>query len=316
MKKALLIKIILLSVLAVVLTGVLVFALLKPDKLFENGFINILGINIGNKTAIKYEDSESYSVGNAEIPLNITRLDIEWNEGKVNLIPFEGSKVKIEEQYDGELDRQYNLRYKVENATLTIKPCASGELPYSLNDMFEKELNIYIPYALSEKLTDIKINTSSAYVFINEGIHTETVNITSTSGQITIKDISCDTMQLESVSGHINLSDISARLLNTTNTSGQTKLTAKNVDKLTIESVSGAIIAQAHIAPKSADLESVSGEISLKIPENDGFTLDFDTVSGCISSDFSLGSNDVYKNGEKQYKIETVSSNVRIAKSN
>ncbi|MDD6847516.1 MAG: DUF4097 family beta strand repeat-containing protein [Oscillospiraceae bacterium] len=64
------------------------------------------------------------------------------------------------------------------------------------------------------------------------------------------------------------------------------------------------------------DMESVSGNVNITIPEKiGGFTADYDTVSGDFSTDFSvktIGNSHTYGDGSAEFDFETVSGDIKI----
>lgn len=87
------------------------------------------------------------------------------------------------------------------------------------------------------------------------------------------------------------------------------------VKELRADSVSGTVLLCTGEAPQSADVSTVSGDIKFELPENDGFYIDFDSVSGKVTSEFSLIINNgkkVYGNGQRRFDFETVSGNAYL----
>ena len=90
-----------------------------------------------------------------------------------------------------------------------------------------------------------------------------------------------------------------------------------SLDKLDFNGVS----AQANLVlinqPKSIQLESVSGDLNLTLPEDCGFTLDKDSLSGRVSSELETTEKDgkiVHGDGSCKIEVEGVSSSVHIRK--
>ena len=67
--------------------------------------------------------------------------------------------------------------------------------------------------------------------------------------------------------------------------------------------------------PKDVDIESVSGDITLGFPKNEGFAVDYDKVSGSFDCQFNVSidkSTAVYKNGQSKIHLETVSGDMSV----
>lgn len=84
-------------------------------------------------------------------------------------------------------------------------------------------------------------------------------------------------------------------------------------------SVSGDLSIQSAICPDSINLDTTSGNMKIEIPENNGFTLHFSSVSGDLKNDFpvtsSSGDYSIYKNGGSDIKMNSVSGDGNIIKS-
>lgn len=143
----------------------------------------------------------------------------------------------------------------------------------------EKNLQIYIPQGQS--LTEIEVSAASANITINS-VNADSLDITTVSGEII-------------ASGEYAAMDIET-------TSGNAQVTS-----------SAALIRQ-------IDANSVSGNITVIIPQNiDGFHMEYETVSGEITNDFSAKTNGTalrgtanYGNSSTQIEVETVSGNFAL----
>ena len=94
------------------------------------------------------------------------------------------------------------------------------------------------------------------------------------------------------------------------------------ISDLCLKTVSGDVDARLTDVPNAIQAESVSGDIKIYMPENDGFTLNYKRVSGDIRSDFnlltSINSKDgygVYRSGElRTYTVSTISGDIKLLK--
>ena len=86
-------------------------------------------------------------------------------------------------------------------------------------------------------------------------------------------------------------------------------------EKITCTATSGAWKVNSSICPTSFKASSVSGGVTLFIPENNGFSLSFDKVSGAFYSDFSMtldNGKGIYRDGGNLLIVDTVSGNCSI----
>lgn len=127
-----------------------------------------------------------------------------------------------------------------------------------------------------------------------------------TSGDTTVDKVSAKRIGLDMTSGDLKVVGLKTDSLDVTVTSGRLTADTVTADKLSFDvtsgnaSVSGAISAVAgnttsgnttvvtNVLPKMLDVTMTSGDVSVTIPENDGFTLNCHKTSGNIRSDFDL----------------------------
>ena len=68
---------------------------------------------------------------------------------------------------------------------------------------------------------------------------------------------------------------------------------------------------------KNVDIGTVSGGITLGLPENDGFNARYSSVSGRFNSEFPVemsGKHGIYKNGDIEISLGTVSGGIKIVR--
>ena len=153
-------------------------------------------------------------------------------------------------------------------------------------------LTVYIPRALAENGLD-------------------SIIVSVVSAEVEMFDINAKELSLTSISGGcvVNGSFDDATV---STTSGGVFLEGSFTDG-TFNTVSGDLHITADDALRSFEVNSVSGEISLTIPEHTGFKLEFDTVSGeFFCGDFSVKqSGDKYTcgNGAVKMSADTISGN-------
>jgi DUF4097 and DUF4098 domain-containing protein YvlB len=279
-------------------------------------FLILTGLGVINTEIFKegfdmgyiYTNSDSYLVGSAEISASdIKEIDIDWVEGSVNIEVHTGDKLIISEPED--LEDADRLRYKVENGRLTIKFRKSSFFRFKPLD---KPLTVKIPESYRSfvlfMIETVSANMKAASIIGDE------VKLEAVSGNISIKDFTCNLMKVETVSGNIQIDNAAVEELKLEAVSGDINFIG-NADDVDAETVSGTINLTSHTCPHTLDFESVSGDIKLRIPENDGFELRLETVSGDFSCAFPTTKERkeyVYKNGRADFKVETVSGDIKI----
>jgi DUF4097 and DUF4098 domain-containing protein YvlB len=78
----------------------------------------------------------------------------------------------------------------------------------------------------------------------------------------------------------------------------------------TLESVSGGISIKSSVVPSSLKAETMSGGITVAVPDEGPVTVSHSSVSGKLSSDLPI----VMQGKDAQFRLSTVSGRVRIEK--
>lgn len=311
MKKSAIARIVIWSVVALILTGLLISALAIRQKNFWASFFNSSIIDSFRYETYTYDNENDYIAGSSVvISEQITNIDVDWISGSVKIIAHDSDKIKCEESASDPIEEKYQLRYRVKGDTLYIKPCKSmrtfNKIPY-------KDLKIYIPYDLASAMNEIDVETASAEISLTE-ITARELDLSTASGDVWLEKCSAVDINLENVSGYINLTETNADKVEAEFVSSNIEIMG-TVGRLSVESVSGNVYLDSDTAPNIVDISTVSGDIKFEIPENDGFSIELDSVSGKVTSDFPLTlnkGNKIYGNGSRNYEFETVSGDVSI----
>lgn len=305
------VKLIIWSVVALVLIGVLVsWSISTLNGGAPYGTFSLFGGYV-------YDDPDTYGVGNMEYSADkIENIDISWAAGNVELVIYDGNTFKVEEK--GSFDEDDRMRSRALDGTLTVKFAKSGIRLFGYN--VEKELTLYIPVSACERIKMLNVESASADVTVGRGtnenliaLSLDKLNIASASGNVTASFGRADDVSIETVSGDIVLKVGSLKDAEIGSVSGRIQLDAE-LERGTIEAVSGAIeIETFNSIPQELEVESVSGNISLKLPESmDGFKAELDSVSGKMTCNGERGRHYRYGDGKADYSFETVSGNVEI----
>lgn len=317
MKTSAIIRIVLFSMIALGLVALLIIGISHSDWLqqifhFESG------------SFYTYNDSELYTVGsggkNEVAADDITEIEINWVAGAVNLSPYSGNTVTFEESASRSLQQDEQLRYRVDGNKLIIQFCSSKKSLFNFGTSIQgKALDVQIPASLLDKLDNIQISSVSSKVTISS-LATANIDIDTVSGAAELNDIQCSELSVNTTSGAVTASNITADSFGIETVSGRVTAQGK-IKSFDSETVSGEVDFNCAALPDEIDIETVSGSSRITLPENDGFTAKFDTVSGRFSSDFEvtskLSDKDVYyyENGDDcSISINSVSGSAQILK--
>lgn len=262
-------------------------------------------------TGIVYADADRYTAGGASLD-GVTHIEIEWLNGHVTLATHTGNTVSFSETANRELDEHTMLHYYLEGTTLHIKYCESGLRTLS---QVTKYLTVQIPASLA--LGDVTVSAVSAGVRV-EDITIDRVEVSTVSGGIYFGNTVVRRVKCESVSGDVegNLPPVGVDAVSVSSVSGNLRFSA-DVRDFSAETTSGDVSLSAKLAPSVLSIESISGNVTLLLPENLSAILRFDSVSGSASSGIPHTVRDrkmIFGSGDGEYDVETVSGNLRIDK--
>lgn len=282
-----------------------------------------------------YSDDKSYSAGSTSLSDDIEYITVDWLSGSVSVEPYDGNEIIISET--NQLDEENKMAYKVENKKLEIKFRKSYNTFFWNDNILKKNLEIKLPKNIAEKLVDVELFSTSANISIKNIAYSGECDINTTSGDCTAENCSFNSASVNTVSGNINIYGLSADKLNTAVTSGQIKMDNIKANTLNLNSVSGDIDMQGsanrieantvsgntnlylNSIVKKIDMDTVSGDTTVSVPEGNGFTAETETVSGSFNCDFPTNSSDgeyIYSSGEAEFEFSSISGNVYIKNSN
>jgi len=242
-------------------------------------------------------DERGYTVGEGSIPYDrITAIDLDWIDGKIEIVTCGDTYVSLTESADAELPDSAKLRWRVdENGVLSIKYRKSS---WFLGFGFEnrnKTLILRIPERMLPTLESLSVETVSSAVSV-DSVTATSFEYENVSGDLTVTNCSFGRCEMEARSGDMNLSD-------------------SKIGVAKIELISGDLELDSNDCPTSLDIESTSGEVALWLPVNSSFTLFYETASGQLASDFSmqkLTDRYVCGIGGATFEIETVSGDLYL----
>lgn len=326
MRAAGIIRIIVGLVIAVLLTAILV-VLLTGNNIFsraglDGGWISNIVDRATYYSGGVDEDSDQIIVSEqASVPAeNITKIKIDWVAGSVNLrVGTSDQIVFSESSYRNLTDRQ-KMRYTVsDSGVLQIHFCEDLE---NIFDWFNvdanmpaKTLTMEVPASLMATLTEVEVDTVSANISLS-GVYGSKTELSSVSGEVRCADAMLKDLDLSSTSGTIVSENNKADLVNVDNVSGSIWIEGEYT-RIDVDTVSGSTNLSLAVSPERIEVDGVSGEIKVALPEGASFTAKLDTVSGNLTCAFpgTLGSDlVVVGDGAASYRFNTVSGSLTIDK--
>lgn len=120
--------------------------------------------------------SETFSVE----PARVREIEVDWLGGSVMVVLTDDDSLSFAEMAYQDVPEEQRLSYALDGDTLKIDFCRSGHL---LSSSPEKQLVLSIPRSLT--LEKFEADTTAAAVNVT-GLHTQTVDISTVSGGVTI----------------------------------------------------------------------------------------------------------------------------------
>lgn len=251
-------------------------------------------ISSGFSTGFRYENADAYATGGEDILLDgVTRLDVNWVSGSIDVLSYDGTQVKVYESASRDLKADEMLRYRVQNGTLSVQFCKSLN-GFSLRNMPEKHLTILLPGTVA--LESIAIENVSGDLCLDGG------------------GLSAGAIGIESVSGHVTIRNWIADMLTIENASGEMDIHGE-FNRIIAESVSGGQTYHLPVTPDEIEIETVSGEVVLYLTKDRGFSAGLDSVSGRIVTDFAQTpdrKSATWGDGDASMRFETIANDVAL----
>lgn len=284
MKRNAIARIIIFSILTLVLLGLLIGGIMVNSVMLNTDWLSYLHP--------EYSGDFEKLTGTGSIPAEeIENLHIEWMAGSITVIPADVDSIRF---YENEgLAEKEQLAWSKQGDTLAIR---FTEAQFHFGITVEKPKNLMIQVPKSWTCQELKIEAASAAV------------------QIT--GMTIDTLDLDSASGACKMDDCHVRMLDMDTASGEIHFTG-TLQKLECDAASANCILRLANTPNRIDADMVSGDLRLILPDDCGFKVNLDTVSGSFTSEFPTNtSNGSHIYGDQRCTINVcaVSGDVIIEK--
>ncbi|MBQ7858194.1 MAG: DUF4097 family beta strand repeat protein [Oscillospiraceae bacterium] len=277
MKAKAITRIVIYGLITMMLLGILTGGIIMKGIPFINFSTGIVG---GTKSSSGTADSTT-----------VNKLDINWTSGNITLRTAEIEEIQFEES--GVTRDENRMVWKVSQDTLTIQS-SEGTMFFGVHIDIKKDLVITVP--LDWVCNELAIDSAAASVTCS-GITAGTVELNSASGEADFNLCDINELEIDTASGNVHYSGY----LNTMDCSA----------------VSADITAHFIRTPSKISVDGISGDLEITLPEDAGFRMENDTISGNIDCDFDTAMLDdtyVAGDGKCEIEIDGISGNVRIHK--
>jgi lia operon protein LiaG len=297
------VKIVILSVIAGILIGLVAWGIAARNMIYFSAGRLMFGERASQAEGVSMSDFEADVEGKGNI-----RLD--FVSESIDVVVTDGDAIRIEEKSSRPLNNDELMVCSASGDTVSAVSGLKDNWHEWFNfDWVDIQITLYVP---AQYRGNIDVYSTSGRINVAD-VQTDTLKINSTSGALYLDGAKADSLQMGSTSGAVQVQGGEYGDVRASSVSGAIRLDAASMDSVKATTTSGAVAILSGNMPAMTEANSVSGSVTLKLPENDGFTLETDTVSGGISNDFAMANNE-YKDGKSSVSVDTVSGSINIIK--
>lgn len=235
------------------------------------------------------EGAETLTEETTFSPEDIQKLTIHWTAGEVRILAAAQDAITVAED---RLGTSQPMVLRRDGSSLVVDFSEDG----IAKNLSAKRKNLTVTVPNGWDCQCLELDAASAELSCAE-LAFDDLEISTASGNVTLQNCSVGSMSMSSASGDLNFSG-SLETLEFDGASAQASITVRNT-------------------PKKIEMNSVSGNLTLTLPEDCGFTLENSTLSGAVDTDFEVTTQaDALVRGDGACRIEmsSLSANVYICK--
>lgn len=341
-------KIIIWTIVLVVLLGVLIYGIVASDNVFRNvfqmsGWDNGFNFTIGS--GYLGEDAEK-GLSVEKKGDEVSGIVLDFTNEDIKVLKSSDHMIRIEQTSAETLPDEQVMRFGVRDGKLIAQSGLIGKNFIGMKQ--HSTITLHVPEGYSYELN---FDTSSGRVDVDGGNY-GMLEIDTASGEITVKNVAAKAFELDSTSGRVTLDSSTADWVDISTTSGEITALNVTTKTMNFDSTSGRIIASGSTELfeantmsgevevefsglrkfdadttsgeititcndaqnlESIEADSVSGAVHITLPENRGFEVDFNSISGDLHNQFEMV-EDTHKNGEIEISVDTTSGALDILK--
>lgn len=227
-------------------------------------------------------------------PDKISDIAIEWAAGSITIIPTEGRLITVSESKVSDSKYKMNVRQSGGKLTIEYSQESVSFIGINNNDFDAKDLVICVPI----------------------GWACDTLEIDAAAAKVEISDLSIREVEFDGASAICNFHDCQIEKLDVDTASGDV-IFSGTLEELDFDAMSACFTAVFENSPNRMDIDTMSGDLDITLPENCGFALNLDTMSSDFSSDFATAMQNgshIYGNGSCRINVSAMSGDVCIRK--
>ena len=300
MKSNAIVRIIIWSIVALLLSGILIYLLglrfgIFPDILYHSSSGEQWAEAVPLETEVMVVPIQPLpNEETMSFPGEINEIEIEWAAGDIVIMAKDVDRITASES--DVTDARYSLQYQVRDTKLEIVFCEDALLPgFSLGKDVVKDLYIEVPMDWTGQ--SIEIDAAAANVEMHN-ITLQELDIDGADGTCDFQNCHFTNLDIDTASGGVYFSG--------------------TLDSFDFDAASASFTGDIQNTPSRIDMDSMDGKLDLALPEDCGYTLTMDGMSVSLSSDFNGTSmkngSHVYGDGRCRIDVDGMNCDVTLRK--
>lgn len=228
--------------------------------------------------SFNYPNGDKYTAGDTTITADqLKEIEINWTGGLVRIETYEGDTIQIHETASSSLSADDRVHSYYDNNGKLSIQYRKSQFMLFSSYNGSKELYVKIPSRLAGDIHSLSLDSVSAECSITG---------------LTVKDV-----EIDNVSGGITVDS--------------------NVESFELDTVSGDCSLTSQTVPHEVSSDSVSGDFTLTVPADASFSIEQDSVSGDVDSEFTTSSKNgrlICGDGKNDWEFDSVSGDVYVRK--
>lgn len=228
-------------------------------------------------------------------PEDVRELEIEWVAGSIILQPADVEEITVTES--DVTEEKYAMLYQLRNGKLSIQFCEDAFVSgFGINFNADITKDLYIQVPRDWECDSLEIDAASATVEVND-LTIREVEFDGASGTCEFDNCAVNTFDMDTASGDVRISG--------------------TLDTLDFDGASASIYAELTNTPNRMDIDTMSGDLDLTLPQDCGFTVSLNAMSGDFSSDFKTTTQNgshVHGDGSCRINVDAMSGDVILRK--
>ncbi|MNZ62437.1 hypothetical protein D3C78_805580 [compost metagenome] len=230
----------------------------------------------------------------------VTAISLEWLTGEIRILTSETNHVRIIQYTSSRFSEKKLVEVELQAEKLRIVDGRRKHSRIGFN-IHTTVLEVYLP---KKKLHSFSMHGVGSHVFVQDlEAAVSRFRLTSSHATISGKYEECE---IYAIGSHYTAEDTVIDRLNLRSTSSKVEISGE-VSQINTNATGRGIHIHSTVMPKEIQSVSTGANVTVAIPDHEGFVLEFKKVSGQFKSDFSItsqGSNYTYKNGGRSYRAE------------